>query len=233
LNGAFQWENAGLAIALCRSWLGAHHPELLGNGLSAEMVRGLSDCKWPGRCDVRKGFNSNVSYYIDGAHTEESIRVCIPWFLDEMKSFERKDTVNVLLFSCNQNRNPFKLMKHLNQTRMFDEFITAPFDSDRLHRRTVPTLPELAAEEGVMFLLEGDSENLVWTQSLLLAWNSLCSQSKETPRRGSIRKNSIQEAVDYIEELGAAHPDLKINVLVTGSLYLVGGMLSIIGDKVN
>lgn len=42
------------------------------------VVKALSDCYWPGRCQTL--IYKNLTLYIDGAHTKDSVQLCIDWF---------------------------------------------------------------------------------------------------------------------------------------------------------
>lgn len=51
--------------------------------VTKKMAEGLKNCSWPGRTQiiVRK----NVTYFLDGAHTQESIKYCSDWFKHSSK----------------------------------------------------------------------------------------------------------------------------------------------------
>ncbi|CAM9246621.1 unnamed protein product [Pylaiella littoralis] len=102
LAGEHQRINAGLALRLCLVWMEARqqkqqqqqqqHPVAFLGGIddpqeafwgSANVHRGLSDCVWPGRCQVfRSPAFPSVTVYLDGAHTEQSIAACLEWFVE-------------------------------------------------------------------------------------------------------------------------------------------------------
>lgn len=44
----------------------------------------LKSCNWPGRFQIlnKKTIHGNSTYYLDGAHTKESIELCAEWFND-------------------------------------------------------------------------------------------------------------------------------------------------------
>lgn len=46
--------------------------------LKKEIVEGLVNCQWPGRCQTIT--YENLRIHIDGAHTIESLQLCIDWF---------------------------------------------------------------------------------------------------------------------------------------------------------
>ena len=44
----------------------------------------LESCTWPGRTQILLG--KTMDFYIDGAHTEESMECCVNWFQDIVQS---------------------------------------------------------------------------------------------------------------------------------------------------
>ncbi|CAG5035054.1 unnamed protein product [Parnassius apollo] len=48
--------------------------------LPNETILGLSSCRWPGRYQIVKTEYS--TFYLDGAHTKESMEICVKWFKD-------------------------------------------------------------------------------------------------------------------------------------------------------
>jgi folylpolyglutamate synthase len=72
----------------------------------------LTNCKWPGRNQIIESTNKLLKYYIDGAHTIESIEQFVDWF---MKSNPNKseNEKNVLLFNYTGERNPSSFLKAL------------------------------------------------------------------------------------------------------------------------
>ena len=49
---------------------------------------GLKDCRWPGRCQTIE--KDGITYYLDGAHTLNSLTACVKWF-DAAATNEAKD----------------------------------------------------------------------------------------------------------------------------------------------
>lgn len=80
----FQRLNASLAIALAGTLLEKRDPgfSLSENGkLPREFVDGLEGVVWRGRCEVKD--EGAVRWYLDGAHTRDSLRVAARWFGSE------------------------------------------------------------------------------------------------------------------------------------------------------
>ena len=79
-DAPFQKLNASLAIALAETVIAKLDPsfQLPSNALSEEFKEGLEKLVWRGRCE--KKTEGNVTWYLDGAHTADSIVVASKWF---------------------------------------------------------------------------------------------------------------------------------------------------------
>jgi folylpolyglutamate synthase len=79
-DAPFQKLNASLAIALAETVLkrldATFHPS--SDRLSQEFKEGLEKVNWRGRCE--KKTEGNITWYLDGAHTADSIVVASKWF---------------------------------------------------------------------------------------------------------------------------------------------------------
>lgn len=60
-----------------------HKDGVLIDVLNKETVLGLKECKWPGRYQVVN--TDYATFYLDGAHTKESIEICAKWFKDNTR----------------------------------------------------------------------------------------------------------------------------------------------------
>ncbi|XP_074320506.1 folylpolyglutamate synthase [Silene latifolia] len=125
LAGDHQFANAGLAVTLCTSWL-----ELTGNSriiafnddnkgnLPDAFLRGLSAARLSGRAQIVHDTipkSSNISsgdltFYLDGAHSPESIDACARWFSDAVKGSEGSKSMPSLDSSFTDGRG--QGMKH-------------------------------------------------------------------------------------------------------------------------
>ena len=81
LAGTHQIMNAGLAAILSQKFL-----ELKGSPpqkpLPATFIEGLKAARWPGRCQtVIDPTFPPIAWFLDGAHTVESLECCIEWFV--------------------------------------------------------------------------------------------------------------------------------------------------------
>jgi dihydrofolate synthase / folylpolyglutamate synthase len=71
LSGAFQFNNAAIAIALFLLWLQRAHPRKALDRIEAAARAGLRDISWPGRLEIIKRSPLTV---IDVGHTPDGIR---------------------------------------------------------------------------------------------------------------------------------------------------------------
>ncbi|KAL2226000.1 UNVERIFIED_CONTAM: Folylpolyglutamate synthase [Sesamum indicum] len=115
LSGDHQFTNAGLAVALCKSWLQTtgnwaklfQHDDVEDN-LPEAFVQGLSTARLSGRAQIvydsasassdtagRPGSSSgDLIFYLDGAHSPESLEACARWFSHTVKEGANQSSVS-------------------------------------------------------------------------------------------------------------------------------------------
>lgn len=142
IPGIQQISNATLALQLCNIWIRDHNlsikerqslyttdAEKLDDcfAISTEMAAGLQSCQWPGRSQKISG--PGITYYLDGAHTDQSLKLCAEWFESEAnmesKSLGNCKVARVLLFNTTGDRNPENLLRNLVDCK-FDCAIFCP-----------------------------------------------------------------------------------------------------------
>ncbi|KRT84033.1 hypothetical protein AMK59_830, partial [Oryctes borbonicus] len=103
--------NASLAVTLAYSWL----KTVRGLNISLKEFadhpatkKGLANFNWPGRYQVI--FLDDVNYYMDGAHTPESMEICVKWFRVMTKKSTRS---RVLIFNMIGDRDVEKILINL------------------------------------------------------------------------------------------------------------------------
>lgn len=97
LAGLPQRSNASLALSLVTSLLASPYvPEVLshipapsvtdGSPLLPALREGLERARWPGRCQLieEEEEGEKTRWWLDGAHTKESLEGCGKWFWGEM-----------------------------------------------------------------------------------------------------------------------------------------------------
>ncbi|XP_063062405.1 folylpolyglutamate synthase, mitochondrial-like [Engraulis encrasicolus] len=129
LVGDHQRINASLALQLSHSWLQRRHlpdkhlsaaaeyrgvTQAKGFTPSPIMLKGLADTEWPGRTQtLRRG---PMTYFLDGAHTMDSMLACTHWFKDAAAQREQVAggaVVRVLLFNVTGGRDAAAMLKLL------------------------------------------------------------------------------------------------------------------------
>lgn len=132
IAGHMQKVNASLALQLTRTWMktqGVLKDEVVnevavnGHGdirvaksfpFNQTLINGLVECKWLGRNQTIK--KNRLTYYLDGAHTLESIQQCVDWFQKHSKreadSISGK-VIKILLFNTTGDRDVTQLLRPL------------------------------------------------------------------------------------------------------------------------
>jgi folylpolyglutamate synthase len=86
LAGNHQRQNASLAVYLAHSLLQRIDPIRFPSGsspipFSNFFIKGLQGTRWPGRCqEVRDTNSPGMTWFLDGAHTVESLICGMEWF---------------------------------------------------------------------------------------------------------------------------------------------------------
>ena len=89
-------KNAALALRLAKSFLQSQTGSLFEESdLPESFKRGLATTKWPGRCQtVLDPDRKDVTWYLDGAHTVESLECCMQWFVSPDVGLVSLSTIN-------------------------------------------------------------------------------------------------------------------------------------------
>ncbi|XP_063423974.1 folylpolyglutamate synthase, mitochondrial-like isoform X2 [Mytilus trossulus] len=135
IAGHMQKVNASLALQLTRSWMksqgvlkeevmnGVNKVAVNGHGdlgvaksfpFNQSLINGLVECKWLGRNQTIK--KNNLTYYLDGAHTLESIQQCVDWFQKHSKREAdgiSGKVIKILLFNTTGDRDVTQLLRPL------------------------------------------------------------------------------------------------------------------------
>ena len=207
--------NASLALQLARYFVTRKRPNQDGFALNWKEALGLRLCYWPGRSQViRKGYRT---YFLDGAHTDQSMMACRQWF-DHVHD---ADAYKVLVFNSTGDRNPEVLLKPLVDFK----FNLAIFCTNETKHEN----------------LQNDNTNLNFSFPYALrkceanqaTWNKMQTELDNNDKDHSLipsrAVSHIEDALHLIDKLKPEAPYQKaVHVYVTGSLHLVGGVLSFI-----
>nr|POE77606.1 folylpolyglutamate synthase [Quercus suber] len=228
LQGDYQKINASLAVAVCISHLSRLgftnnldplDPQL---ALPEEFVAGLHDARLGGRCDLRQDTKSpNLTWCIDGGHTLESIDVAGRWFASTTQGVDQDKPIRILLFN-QQTRDASSLARRLHTTlanalhdaRPFTHAIFCPNTT----YRTAGYRPDLVS----MNTSKDDVGSLRVQHDLAKTWDQI------DPEATVHVLSSIEEAVERARDISNGR---KAEVLATGSLHLVGGLIEVIESE--
>jgi len=214
-----------------------------------------------------------LTFYLDGAHTEESMVQCGTWFASATAAAAAAAAAReagggggggaglvggggnhnggealppptrIMLFNCMEEREPARLLKplaarHHDRSLVFDSALFVPLDSGMSLKPST-----------------GDKENMRWQQTLKGTWDALLSSppssppapapaaaaapasadaaadaapsssSSSPPPPLSEVKPSVAGVIEMLRQQTRDNPRQRLQVLVTGSLYLVGDVL--------
>ncbi|KAK2731666.1 tetrahydrofolylpolyglutamate synthase [Colletotrichum kahawae] len=215
----FQNGNASLAIHLAGAVL-----ERLGNPISwggdylpSQVIRGLETMVWRGRCERK--ITGNIRWHLDGAHNEQSLQVACRWF----------DTANrnsalprALLFNQQSTRDAHALLKVIHES---------------LYKNNKTRFHYVVFCTNVTFKTRQSKSDLTNFNVNLAELKTLQAQKEmaETwrhldPIARVLVVPTIEDAADFIQNIGGGAPEM--NVLVTGSFYLVGSLISLLEDTI-
>lgn len=104
-----------------------------------KFTKAFNQCQFNGRFEVING-NNDITYFLDGAHTKDSMQICAEWFskqLESNKSDKNNDCINILIFNVTGDRDSELIMKQLHSIR-FDYvcFTTNILDSDAYNEQS-------------------------------------------------------------------------------------------------
>ncbi|KAJ6486381.1 FolC bifunctional protein [Mycena vitilis] len=235
LAGKHQIQNATLAVHLARSFLQTRGSTSTEEGLTEDFVRGLQNARWPGRCQtVSDPAFSNTTWYLDGAHTLESLECCVQWFVNPdvgLRADARTQTNRVLIFNCTNGRSGATFLESMDshiaaQLKLFDSVESASSFFDHVVFCTNVTYADggFKGDLTTLAIPEADLAQLKTQHQLASAWASLIP----TFPAGNIHVlPSIEHSVNLVRQLETDTG--KTDVLVAGSLHLVGGVIEVAG----
>ncbi|KAG5063733.1 hypothetical protein JHK85_004916 [Glycine max] len=305
LSGDHQFYNAALAVSLSRCWL-----QRTGNwgkkyqkdsNLPDEFIRGLSTAHFSGRAQIvydsspnsdcseilSKNCGGELIFYLDGAHSPESMETCAKWFSNAVKRYEisshssfevenaeeslenghflhesktleqlEKSFRRILLFNCLDVRNPHILLPRLVNTCASSGiyFSRALF---------VPNMSKYSKVTSGASVISSDLNgiDLSWQFNLQRIWEKIthgkemttllekdfkidnkeilppheflyddassgCHSHNYLARSAVIP--SLPLTIKWLRDCVRDHPSTRLQVLVTGSLHLVGDVLKLL-----
>ncbi|PWN47553.1 FolC bifunctional protein [Violaceomyces palustris] len=241
--------------------------------LQAWQRSGLEKARWPGRCQVvptkhRFGIEeegtaaaaaSNTNWFLDGAHTVDSLSLCSSWFVQAEResggSAPGGRRRRMLVFNCTNGRSAPELLgavlesleASLEEAAKADEKLTAErvqetlrFPRARAYFDKVVFCTNVTYADGgsasdltSKTVDANDLASLTVQRELKEAWEELLGGGESNSKSQVLILASIEEAIKlaYEEEPSNATTSSTTNVLVTGSLHLVGGVMAHLKDS--
>ncbi|KDQ20498.1 hypothetical protein BOTBODRAFT_26515 [Botryobasidium botryosum FD-172 SS1] len=247
LPGIHQLSNATMAVSLCHTFLKRKAPPTIEiadepTSLSPAFIAGLENARWPGRCQqVVDPVREKIRWFLDGAHTNESLRCCVDWYVSPdvgLRAMTRPK--RVLIFNCTKGRSGSEflgtILEHISQQLRL-------YGSQQL-QDAEGTLPHGAFFDHVIFcanvtyangsfkgdltstILKDEADQLATQKEIAAAWASLVPGF---PASNIHVLPSIEHAVKVVRDLETKVDGGDVDVLVTGSLHLVGGTIEVAG----
>lgn len=223
LAGDFQRRNAAVAVKVAQK-----HLQYLGvqvhvedGQLPEEFVSGLESVRWDGRCQIIRNYDDydRIAWYIDGAHTIESIKGASNWFKGAVT---KRDITKVLLFNQQSRENAGELLQKLYEVIKFSSsvkfdhvvFTTNVTWSDGSYNSDLVSLN--ISKDGV--------DNLMIQKELATKWDALDKEHGHNSRKHIFP--DIETSLKFIKSL--TNDKQEVEVFVSGSLHLVGGFLAVL-----
>ncbi|TNY17987.1 FolC bifunctional protein [Rhodotorula diobovata] len=191
------------------------------NPLPPTLVTALEQTRWPGRCQVSPDpVNEGVRWFLDGAHTVESLQCCGEWF--EEASLQSSDaSVRALIFNCTSGRSGLSLLGTL-----LSSLSSQPFQHVIFCTNTTYSTGASSGDLTSNAVDAKDLETLATQHELADAWKELTKSLPAGTEAAQVHVlGSVQEAVEVVR--GAAGEGKRVDALVAGSLHLVGGVLAV------
>ncbi|KFY15671.1 hypothetical protein V491_05599, partial [Pseudogymnoascus sp. VKM F-3775] len=214
-DAKFQKQNASLAISLTETVMKRLEPgfKLPPDTLPKEFVDGLEQVVLRGRCETK--VEGNIRWFIDGAHTADSLRVSAKWFGGE--SAKHAAGKRVLIFNQQGREEAVELLEGLHNgvaeqgLVIFDHvvFCTNITYAEGYKKDFVNVMYDPAAIKG-----------MTMQKAFKEKWE------KMDPKATVVLSETIEGALRYVREL--AEKEGEVQALVTGSLHLVGGALGVL-----
>ncbi|KAI0747428.1 Mur ligase [Irpex lacteus] len=233
LPGQHQYQNANLAVHLARRFLKEQaHIEPATEALPPAYVQALKNAKWPGRCQtVVDPKHPELTWFLDGAHTLESLDCCVEWFVDPstaLRTDASSRPLRVLIFNCTSGRSGTSFLGAMFerlalQLRLHNR-VEAPqqfFDRVIFCANVTYASGNFKGDLASKSLSDAELTQLKTQHELANAWRGIVPTFPEDHIHVL---PSIEHAINIVREQGP-----PVDVLVAGSLHLVGGVIEVAG----
>ncbi|KAI0030714.1 FolC bifunctional protein [Vararia minispora EC-137] len=233
LAGRHQSQNAKLAVILVKKFLQRKEGIDFDSVPHDAIAQGLEYTKWPGRCQtVQDPRHPNITWFLDGAHTIESLECCMQWFVSPdaalrlTPSSERR--TRVLVFNCTHGRSGPRFLACMLATAAEQLKLYASSEDTHSLFDLVVFCTNVTYADGhykgdltAVGIPEDELKHLTVQHELASAWKAL---APDFPHDRVHVLPSIEHAVRLIQNVAGSGSN-STDILVTGSLLLVGGMI--------
>ncbi|KAG9317445.1 FolC bifunctional protein [Chiua virens] len=237
LSGKHQLSNASLAIQLARTFISEKYGSSYLDPIPEDFIAGLKNTKWPGRCQtVSDPVYPSTTWHLDGAHTVESLKCCIEWFGDprvsnsDISTGDAPRPLRVLIFNCTHGRSGEAFLGTIfdelkTQLSAFNspEAASCFFDQVIFCSNVTYTDGHFKGDLTSVALATAEHTGPTTQDQLKQAWSNVV---KEFPVDAIHSLPSVEHAIRKVREFAATK---RTEVLVTGSLHLVGGVIEVAG----
>ncbi|KAK4995764.1 hypothetical protein LTR66_004474 [Elasticomyces elasticus] len=228
LAADFQKTNASLAIAIASAHLrqseetSLPHTLDMATTLSPVFRVGLEQVRLGGRCEVRQDDSHNITWHIDGGHTLESIELSAEWFASRMSARGSiADTASRVLIFNQQTRDAASLARKLHST------LGTALNNDRPFTHAIFCTNTTFSASGFRPDLVSVNTNKDDLDALSVQHRLAATWEDVDPACDVKVVRTIEEAVAAARAVAKGEGN-RMNVLVTGSLHLVGGLVEVL-----
>ncbi|KAF8897674.1 Mur ligase [Infundibulicybe gibba] len=234
LAGIHQVQNANLAVHISHLFLQSQTTWKSDDLLPSSFVEGLQLARWPGRCQtVVDPKHQSVGWYLDGAHTVESLDCCFQWFVSPGVGLPADvNPARILIFNCTNGRSGTAFLgaahaKIAAQLRLHQEHAAPATFFDHVIFCTNVTYADggFKGDLTTLAIPVDDLAELKTQQQLASTWSALIPSF---PQSNIHVLPSIEHAVRQVRKV-ESEASQPVQVLVTGSLHLIGGLIEVAG----
>ncbi|MCJ1248446.1 Folylpolyglutamate synthetase, partial [Trapelia coarctata] len=211
-------ENAALAVVLANCFLHKHDETRLVDysRISEEAIRGLHQVRLLGRCQLLK--EGPIEWYLDGAHTEDSLVVAGQWYAKTTNSTS-PSLPHILIFNHQSQRDGDALLRSLFNSLQINNIRMqhAIFSTNTLHNNGVERADFVNHNRNPAMKALQDQHHY---GALWQSFDPDC-HIKIAP--------TVEEAVELAREVGMQ----GMQTLITGSFHLVGAALCVLDPDIS
>ncbi|RKO99091.1 hypothetical protein CXG81DRAFT_15024 [Caulochytrium protostelioides] len=257
LAGAHQHANAAVALTLVQRWLERAGPALHAH-VPAALRAALGAVQWAGRAQTLRlpGWPACV-FRIDGAHTPESLAACAAWFAGTQRAAAPSPSPSsslpprrALVFTCTHGRQAGTLLPALRALTFSaadadangdpsDGRAAATFDDVVFVTSDVYEPPASPTQAAASTKVDYQNANVGARDAALPAQHEMAAAWRRLPAPAAAAMDaavavagSVEAALARLMQGADRRPGAPpMEILVTGSLYLVGATLTYLEEN--